>query len=112
MTSGNSFIRLQHLLVLSVFLTYGVTQNFQATYGSSPAPFIIDVDVDFIQETRLKALLTRYLQDIVQPDLIDGPPRHNVTTVRDYWVNDYDWATTQDQLNARHFTSLSPLSSR
>ncbi|KAL6720191.1 hypothetical protein ACLMJK_002112 [Lecanora helva] len=82
-------------------------ENFIASYGSSPAPFQINVLPIFIQETVQKASQTRYAIDIDQPDLVDGPPRHNVTTVRDYWVNHYDWFDVQDQLNKRynHFTT-------
>jgi hypothetical protein len=76
-------------------------QNFKATFGSSPAPLEIDVDPKFIRETVLKASLTRYTVDIDQPDFLDGPPRHNVTTVRDYWINEYDWFAVQKQLNRR-----------
>ncbi|MCJ1395291.1 hypothetical protein MMC18_008175 [Xylographa bjoerkii] len=79
-----------------------VSQNFKATFGSSPAPFKIDVDPDFIEQTVLNASLTRYAIDIEVPALLDGPPRHNVTTVRDYWVNQYNWFDVQDQLNQRY----------
>ena len=90
-------------IVLIVALTTNlvVSQNFKATFGSSPAPFKIDVDPDFIKETVLKASLTRYAIDLDEPDLLAGPPKHNVTTVRDYWVNQYDWFDVQDQLNQR-----------
>ena len=87
--------------VLAVCTSLAASQNFKATFGSSPAPFTIDVDRHFIKETVFKASLTRYVTDIEQPDLVDGPPRHNVTTVRDYWVNDYDWFKVQDRLNQR-----------
>ena len=83
-------------------------ENFNATYGSSPAPFKIDVSPTFVKETVQKASLTRYVVDIEQPDLVDGPPRHNVTTVRDYWVNHYNWFNVQDYLNKRY----APMASR
>ena len=96
-THGYSSLAL--LIVLCTSLV--ISQNFEAHYGSSPAPFKIDVDPTFIKKTVLKASLTRYAVDIEQPDLIDGPPRHNVTTVRDYWVNQYNWFDVQDRLNKR-----------
>lgn len=88
-------------LLIGLYTSFVVSQNFEAHYGNSPAPFKIDVAPTFIKETVLKASLTRYTVDIEQPDLIDGPPRHNVTTVRDYWVNQYNWFDVQDQLNQR-----------
>ena len=78
-----------------------VTSPFKASFGSSPAPFQIDVDPAFIASTKLKASLTRYAVDLDQPDFADGPPRHNVTTVRDYWVNKYDWFEVQRDLNTQ-----------
>ncbi|APA06073.1 hypothetical protein sscle_01g008430 [Sclerotinia sclerotiorum 1980 UF-70] len=74
-------------------------ENFKATFGPSPQPFKISVDPEFIEQTTLKASLTRYTTDINQPDFTDGPPRHNITTIRDYWVNNYSWLSIQDQIN-------------
>ena len=76
--------------------------NFVAHYGTSPAPFKIDVHSSFINRTIEKVALTRLTVDVEEPDLASGPPRHNVTTVRDYWLNDYDWYRVQDQLNQRY----------
>ena len=76
--------------------------NFIANYGTSPAPFKIDVRPDFINKTILKVAHTRYTVDVEEPDFASGPPRHNVTTVRDYWLNHYDWFHVQDQLNQRY----------
>ena len=78
--------------------------NFNANYGTSPAPFKIDVHPGFINTTLQKVSLTRYTVDVEEPDLASGPPRHNVTTVRDYWLNHYDWFRVQDQLNQRYPT--------
>lgn len=77
----------------------GQSQEFKATFGSSPAPFQIDVNPDFIATARLKASLTRYTVDVDQPDWADGPPSHNVSTVRNYWVDEYDWVQVQAELN-------------
>lgn len=98
--SAFSPLSLAFLVALSTKLVVS-QQNFKATFGSSPAPFVIDVDPGFIKNTVLKASLTRYAVDVEQPDLLDGPPKHNVTTVRDYWVNQYNWFDVQDQLNQR-----------
>ena len=88
-------------LLVALSTTVVVSQNFKATYGSAPAPFKIDVDPGFIEKTVLKASLTRYAVDVDEPDFQDGPPRHNVTTVRDFWVKQYNWFDIQEQLNQR-----------
>ena len=75
--------------------------NVNASFGSSPAPFQINVDPDFIALAKLKASITRFPVDVKQPDFTDGPPLHNATTVRDYWTNEYDWFQVQNDLNNR-----------
>lgn len=82
--------------------TYGnATTNFRVVFGSSPQPFHIDVDPNFVANTQLKASLTRLTEDIDQPDWVDGPPRHNMSHIRDYWTNDFDWFDVQAHLNAK-----------
>ena len=88
-------------LIVALSTNLVASQNFKATFGSSPAPFKIDVDPEFIEQTVLKASLTRYVVDVEEPDFVAGPPRHNVTTVRDHWVNQYNWFDVQDQINQR-----------
>jgi hypothetical protein len=75
--------------------------EFSCTFGDTVTPFQIDVKPDFIKKTTLKASLTRFADDIQQPDFTDGPPRHNVTTVRDFWVNEFDWFQVQENLNKK-----------
>ena len=78
---------------------YGHDLNFKATFGKTPAPFQIDVDEDFIAQTKLRVGLTRLPTPIDQPDLADGPTLENATSVRDHWVNSYDWFHVQRSLN-------------
>jgi hypothetical protein len=80
---------------------------FKASYGSSPRPFEIDVDAGFVALTKLKASLTRYTVDINVADFFEGPPQHNVSTLRDYWANEYEWVEVQAKLNTkfRQFTT-------
>lgn len=73
--------------------------NFKATFGTNPQPFKIQVDPEFVRITKLKASLTRYTTDLNQPDFADGPPRHNITTIRNYWVDEYDWHSTEQEIN-------------
>lgn len=82
--SGYGSLRLVLIVAFSTKLV--VSQNFKANFGNSPAPFKIDIDPKSIDETLLKASLTRYAVDVEEPALQDGPSRDNVTTVRDYWV--------------------------
>jgi len=82
--------------------------NFAAQFGNQPAPFKIDVDPKFMAQTKLKASLTRDVLDLDVPDWFDGPPVHNVTTIRDYWVNHYDWDLIQDDLN-RNLTQFTTM---
>jgi len=93
-------------LVYSLLFTLGSVSadvvNFKATFGSTPSPFRIDVDAAFIAETKLKASLARYALEIDVPAWSDGPPTHNVSTVRDYWANQYDWFSVQDELNKKY----------
>ena len=104
-----TFAFLQHFAIAVTFFTAWTlaAENFEATYGETPAPFKIDVSPSFIEETVKKASLTRYVVDLEQPDLVDGPPKHNVSTVRDYWVDHYDWFGVQDYLNERYVVIVS-----
>jgi Epoxide hydrolase N terminus len=81
--------------------------TFNATFGSSPAPFQIDVNPGFIAATKLKASLSRYVLDLEQPDFVDGVPKHNASTLRDYWVNELDWKDVQAELNKKFSYSVS-----
>ena len=89
-------------IVTALTVSVLAEDTFDANYGNSPAPFKIDVHPSFINETIQKVALTRLTVDVEEPDFASGPPRHNVTTVRDYWLNDYDWYRVQDQLNQRY----------
>ena len=88
-------------VLTSTSVAVAAEENFNATFGSSPSPWKIDVRPGFIEETLRKVSLTRYTKDIDEPDFTEGPPKHNVTTVRDYWVNHYDWFDVQARLNER-----------
>ncbi|TVY58560.1 Juvenile hormone epoxide hydrolase [Lachnellula suecica] len=80
---------------------------FNASFGDTPQPFKIDVDPEFIALTRLKASMTRFVDEIDLPPFTEGPTTQNATAIRDYWVNGYDWFEVQEQLNKQfsHFTT-------
>lgn len=79
----------------------GILQEANASYPAAPAPFEIAVKPEFIALTKLKASLTRFPVDVQQPDWTDGPPVHNATSVRNYWVDEYDWVQVQNELNSK-----------
>jgi hypothetical protein len=39
--------------------------------------------------------------DLDQPDWQDGPPKHNVSTIRDHGTNNYHWFGVQARLNSK-----------
>lgn len=73
--------------------------NVDATFGTSPKPFNIHVDRDFIEETRQRVSNAR------PPVFIgatgEGPSPENFTAVQDYWVNGYDWNATEASINEK-----------
>lgn len=77
--------------------------NVNATFGKSPAPFTLDVDRIFVEQTRLRVRFARAPIEVdgVQPPGSDGPPLSNFTTLQEYWVNSYDWQSVQARINAK-----------
>jgi len=84
--------------------------NFKAAFGPSPEPFTVDVNPTFIEQTRVKASLTRLAIDIDVPPFTEGVPSSNISAIANFWANDYDWAAVQSDLNRqfRHFTTTIP----
>ncbi|KAK4072219.1 hypothetical protein Trihar35433_4283 [Trichoderma harzianum] len=78
-----------------------VALEWSATYGRQPAPFKLSVNPEIIALAHQKAYLTRFPVDVEQPDWSDGPPVHNATSVRNYWVNEYDWPEVQREINSQ-----------
>lgn len=85
--------------------------EWEGTYGHGPAPFKLVVNPEIIALAHQKVALTRNPIDVKQPDWSDGPPVHNATSVRDYWVNEYDWSNTQREINSRYANKQFSLSS-
>ncbi|KAI9685789.1 MAG: hypothetical protein M1820_010745 [Bogoriella megaspora] len=75
--------------------------EYEIQLSSSPEPFAIKVSECFLQFTEEKLKLTRLPVDVDQPDWTDGPPVHNATSVRDYWIDEYKWIDVQADLNTR-----------
>ncbi|KAI9791994.1 MAG: hypothetical protein M1816_003263 [Peltula sp. TS41687] len=94
-------------LYLSALAQGSSENNFAANFSDTPQPFTLNVDRDFIAVTKLKASLTRYTKNINVTDFSEGPPQHNVSTIRDYWVNNYTWSEEEASINRqfRQFTT-------
>lgn len=81
----------------SIILTdEDLSLTFHATYSDSVNPFRISVKQDFLDQTRLKASLTRFMDAEFQrpnnePEFIDGPPTHAAKTIASHWASVFDW---------------------
>lgn len=73
--------------------------NVAATFKNSPTPFKLRVDPKFIEDTRRRVEITRAPHSIGA--FGDGPSIDNLTTIRDYWINEYNWEKTQDSINRK-----------
>ncbi|PNP44451.1 hypothetical protein TGAMA5MH_03797 [Trichoderma gamsii] len=104
-------------MLLLALLTFGLgplcsnaekfsVPNVNATFEKTPKPFKINVDRAFIEDTRQRVLHAR------APDFIgattDGPAANNFTTIRDFWVNKYNWDEAEASINDKleQFTIL------
>ena len=76
--------------------------EINARYGPSPAPFKLEVDPSFIQETKLKVSLARIANDIGVPNFVDGPSTNTAQTTKDFWVNEFNWDAVQDEINQKY----------
>ncbi|KAK9795982.1 putative Alpha/Beta hydrolase protein [Seiridium cardinale] len=73
--------------------------NFEASFNENVQKFRIAVHENFLVTSKLKASLTRFVDDIDQPDFTDGPPRRVVEEVADYWSKEYDWRKVEAKIN-------------
>jgi hypothetical protein len=73
--------------------------HVNATFHKSPKPFRIDVDRNFIEDTRQRVAHAR--TPVFVNVTGDGPSAENFTTVRDFWVNEYDWNATESSINEK-----------
>ncbi|KAK7934607.1 hypothetical protein PG985_000102 [Apiospora marii] len=87
--------------------------KFKASFSEAVSRFTIDVHEPFLTTTKLKASLTRYVDDLVDDeglpvDSTDGPPRRLVERVAQYWAAGYDWRAVEQDLNSRlpQYTTL------
>jgi hypothetical protein len=95
---------MRHYFILtasSLAIAHTLALEWSATYGHKPAPFKLAVNPEIISLAHQKAALTRFPVDVKQPDWTDGPPVHNATSIRDYWVNTYNWSEVQSEINSQ-----------
>lgn len=70
-----------------------------------PVPFCLSVDPEFVEQTVEKARTYRPSNDIIDAETAnrgtwwEGPPSGNLTALRDYWVEEFDWAEVQREIN-------------
>ncbi|KAK5754860.1 hypothetical protein LTS12_015076 [Elasticomyces elasticus] len=87
--------------VASTNSTPGLLPNVNAIFEPWPKPFTLAVDPVFIESLRQRVGATRLPvepQGQLAPGT-DGPPVANATTIRDYWVEEYDWDAVQAAIN-------------
>lgn len=98
------------LLTFRVTEASGPLPNIQATYGTSPTPFTIDVEPRFIDDVRFRVDNARLpvAPGTYEPAYSEGPTLGNFTMIRDYWLDEYDWFTEQTAINAKlkQFTTI------
>ncbi|KAK8030179.1 hypothetical protein PG993_011470 [Apiospora rasikravindrae] len=87
--------------------------KFKASFSEAVTKFTIDVHEPFLTTTKLKASLTRYVDDLVDDEGLpvestDGPPRRIVERVAQFWAASYDWRAVEADLNTRlpQYTTL------
>jgi hypothetical protein len=96
-----SSVPLLSVLILAGHVHGSISVPFQWNFSESPRPFVVNVEKEFIDNTRLKASLTRFVTPIQEPDPLEGPSVYNATIIRDYWVNEYDWDKVEKHLNQK-----------
>jgi len=83
--------------------------NYSANFATEILPFSIDVHQSFLDTTKLKVSLTRFVEDLEdQEPFTDGPPRHTAEAVANHWTSKYDWRSVELDINTRlkQFTTV------
>ena len=83
--------------------------NYNAAFTEEITPFQICVNEKFLEDTQLKARLTRFVDELegLEP-FTDGPPRQTAEDVADHWANEYDWRQVEADINSKlkQFTTI------
>lgn len=92
------------LALLSRFASSSRLPNVPAaTFGPSPAPFELEVDPRFIDDVHNRVLHARppVPLDGLAPVDADGPGVDDFNRIRDFWVHEYNWNSTQRSINEK-----------
>lgn len=80
-----------------------------------PVAFQPSIDPDFVEQTVQKAKLYRPSVDLLDDDVsnagwLEGVPSANISALRDFWVDEFDWAQIEDEINGDfdHFAVTIP----
>ncbi|KEF60847.1 uncharacterized protein A1O9_02409 [Exophiala aquamarina CBS 119918] len=94
---------------MASFSSVELKLNYDANFTTEIIPFTIDVHQSFLETTKLKVSLTRFVEEVEdQAPFTDGPPLHTAEAVADHWMNKYDWRSTEVDINSRlkQFTTV------
>ena len=83
--------------------------SYSASFEEHVQPFKIAVHDDFLNTTKLKVSLTRFVDtELEQPEDLDGPPTTIARELAQYWADQYDWKSVEATINAelQQFTAL------
>ncbi|KAJ4344648.1 uncharacterized protein N0V89_012392 [Didymosphaeria variabile] len=108
---SDMFTKTAILPLLSLLATMSTGHPLSDSAPSSqPKPYTINVDPEFIEETRIRASQFRQTEPIDAPAWFDGPPTSKINDVAKYWAEDYDWSKVQDGINKNfsHFYTTVP----
>ncbi|RKL39435.1 hypothetical protein BFJ72_g6909 [Fusarium proliferatum] len=74
---------------------------------SSPQPFEISVNSDFISQTQAKVEAWRPPKGLWSDWTNEGPPVEQLKDIAEYWKNEYDWSSVQTRMNqeANHYAT-------
>ncbi|KAJ3546533.1 hypothetical protein NM208_g1952 [Fusarium decemcellulare] len=83
--------------------------NFHFPNTTSPKRFEIQVNQDFIDLTLRKVRDYRPSPSVFSNWTIEGPPKWAMTSLADYWAENYQWSATEKRINQfDHYATTVP----
>ena len=82
---------------------------YDITFTQNVQPYQIAVHEDFLDLTRAKINLTRFVkEDFDDPAAKDGPEIHSAREIGEYWAKEYDWRKLEAAINStlQQFTCI------
>lgn len=75
--------------------------NYSASFGETVEPFEIAVHDEFLELTKAKLSLTRFVDDeLSEPEFSDGPPTRVARAITSYWLHQYNWHEVEGRINS------------